>query len=206
MKGKLQLYADDSTLVYIANELDTLKEYMAHDIQLLIEYFSDNHMKINLDKTNFIIFSLRGASPDINLEINNTRLGQVKSSRYLGIVIDENLKWNLHITSICSAITPYIFALRKIRYCISKKVAWNISYAFIYPRLLYMNLIWGSTCTVHLNCLVVLQNKSIKIIKKIVLQLIFTQIMFFLFLCCISLKSVYLFIKLQKALSNQILN
>lgn len=50
LKGKLQLYADDATILYIVKDLAILKSYTEHDIRLLLEYFNRNHMALNLEK------------------------------------------------------------------------------------------------------------------------------------------------------------
>lgn len=167
LKGKLQLYADDASLVYCANELGTLEEHIIHDLKLLTCFFTSNHMAINLEKTNFIVFSLRGESPRLSISVENTIVNQISCGKYLGILIDENLKWNMQVNSICSKIIPYMFALKKIRCFIAEKTAWNIYYAYIQPHLIYMNSIWGVSSAVHLRSLTVLQNKSIKIIKQL---------------------------------------
>lgn len=165
LKGKLQLYADDATILYVVTDLITLKSYIEHDLEMLMDYFTRNHMAINLEKTNFIIFKVRGYSPRLNITVNQFTVEQVSYARYLGLIIDENLKWNQHTRSIISKITPYMFALKKIRYLISERTAWNIYFAYIHPHLAYMNSIWGSTTINHLHNLKVIQNKSIKIIK-----------------------------------------
>lgn len=167
LKGKLQLYADDASLLYTEENFETLRNNIEHDIKLLTEYFMRNHMAINLDKTNYIVFSLRGKPQSIPINVNGTEIKQINSARYLGVIIDENLRWNLHTELVRSKISPYIFALRKLRHFISEKTAWKIYFAYIYPHLVYMNSIWGSAAEIHLQCIRTLQNKSIKIIKRL---------------------------------------
>lgn len=99
--------------------------------------------------------------------MNELSIEQIQFTRYLGLTIDENLKYNLHTRSTCTKISPYIFALKRIRYLISEKTAWNIYFAYIHPHLIYMNSIWGSTSANHLHSLKVIQNKAIKIIKQL---------------------------------------
>lgn len=86
---------------------------------------------------------------------------------YLGLRVDNSLKWKDHIQKIKSKITPIIFALKKARNCLTMKCCWNIYNSFIVPHLNYMNCIWGSASVSQLNGLTVLQNKVIKTIKKL---------------------------------------
>ena len=62
---------------------------------------------------------------------------------------------------------PYCFALRRIRNIIPESVAWSIYYAFIYPHLVFMCSVFGSSCQNALEPLQRLQNKTLKIIRKL---------------------------------------
>lgn len=167
LKGKLQCYADDAVLKYRAKDLETLQSMMQHDLQLLPSWFSANKMQINNKKTNFIIFSLKTSNVSLDLYINNERLSQVTEVDYLGLVIDKSLNWKSHITLVKKKITPFIFALRRVRGCLSTKSCWQLYNAFILPHLSYMNTVWGSAAASHLNVLKVLQNRVIKTIRKL---------------------------------------
>lgn len=166
LKGKLQLYADDAAVVYLVDDESVLKSYIEHDLNLLTQYFEQNHMVLNLEKTNFMVFSFNNSNNiRLNISVDGNTIQQVNLFRYLGLEIDQNLKWNSHISSICSKISPYIFALKKIRKFVTEPTAWKIYYAYIHPHLIYMNSIWGCTALTYLSSLKVLQNKSLKIIK-----------------------------------------
>ena len=45
---------------------------------------------------------------DFDLQLNGTAIQKVKSSRYLGIIIDDELKWSEHIEHIYSSLLKYI--------------------------------------------------------------------------------------------------
>ncbi len=53
--------------------------------------------------------------PDIRIHINNEPLKQVTVSKYLGIKIDSNLKWDDHINAIIPKISSKIGILRSLR-------------------------------------------------------------------------------------------
>ncbi len=53
--------------------------------------------------------------PDIRIHINNEPPKQVTVSKYLGMKIDSNLKWDDHINAIIPTISPKIGILRSLR-------------------------------------------------------------------------------------------
>ena len=55
-----------------------------------------NKLPLNLSKTNYILFRNRSADTDLNIWINTINVTRVQSSKFLGIIIDENLNWKPH--------------------------------------------------------------------------------------------------------------
>ncbi len=67
----------------------------------VVKWTEENNTRINGAKTKENI-------PPLN--INGTEIERVKSSKLLGIIISDDLKWHLHVDSVCSkAIAVFIF-------------------------------------------------------------------------------------------------
>ena len=62
-----------------------------------------------------ILFVLRDSThyQDAPLILNNTILSKVKFTKLIGILIDENLSWNDHISSLCCTKVSKLFLLQK---------------------------------------------------------------------------------------------
>jgi hypothetical protein len=163
--GRVQLYADDAVLMYRATDFHTILEQMQVDILRLSVWFSANNISINVSKTNFILFRNNGPTLSTIL-LNDAIIAEVVSTRYLGLFLDGQLRWEEHLNHVRKRILPMLFALRKTRFCISESVAWQIYYAHIFSHLTYLNPIWSGASESRLSVLRVLQNKAIKIIKK----------------------------------------
>lgn len=167
LKGYLQLYADDATLYYEAGNEAILVSNMEHDIKLINQWCKQNCLALNVDKTLVMTFSLRGQSPIIRVVCDNTYLKQVEQTKFLGLIIDSNIKWTSHIINVENKLKTMTFALKKLRPLVTEDTAWKVYFAFVHPHIMYMNCIWGSTSNVHLLKLSRLQNGIIKIIKKL---------------------------------------
>ena len=71
------------------------------------DWFQANKLSLNLNKTNYIIFrSIKKPIPNTNnmALIDNTTIPQVSSTKFLGVHIDQHLKWKTHIDEISKKI------------------------------------------------------------------------------------------------------
>ena len=59
----------------------------------------------NNDLVAYHFFS--NTAPHCNLIVNGQTIKKVNSCKYLGIIIDDELKWNLHIENIYKKIMKY---------------------------------------------------------------------------------------------------
>ena len=83
--------------------------------------------------------------------MSGVQLSLERTSMFLGVLLDSELKFSKHINHTCKKISKTIGILFRIRHFIPKKVAMNIYYALAYPYLNYNILVWGSTFSTHLH-------------------------------------------------------
>ena len=99
--GNLVLFADDICLVYHHTELQNVIKMITKDITTLMQWFRDNQLVMNLDKTEYMLFSKKTCVDcDTGLVIDGKNIKRVSHVKYLGVIFDENLSWNLQINSI----------------------------------------------------------------------------------------------------------
>jgi hypothetical protein len=83
LHSKIQLYADDSVLMYTAGDFETIIEHMQEDASCLGDWFSRNNIIMNVAKTNFILF--RNFRDDLSyFRVNGTAIEKVRYVMYLG--------------------------------------------------------------------------------------------------------------------------
>ena len=165
MYGKLQLYADDGVITYKCKNSEEMEFFMQSDLNKISEWFKSNFLFLNASKTVFMIFKQPTIS--IRLFVDDSEIQKVLCVKYLGLYIEYNLKWQKHVSELCKKISSICFVLRRSRNFISENVAWQIYYAHVLSHLTYMNSIWGNAPQNTLRPLQVLQNKVLKIIKKL---------------------------------------
>ena len=82
----------------------------------------------------------------------------------MGVTIDRKLSFRVHIELICTKITKNIGLLYRISVSCPKIMGRRLYYAFILPYMNYCNIIWGGAAKVHLDKLLKLQKRAVRII------------------------------------------
>jgi len=82
---------------------------------------------------------------DIKLVINNTEIEKVRSCKHLGIYIDDELNWNVHIDHIFNKLLKFTGIIYKLTAKLSYDRLKSIYFAFVYPHVLYGIEIYANT-------------------------------------------------------------
>ena len=95
------LFADD-TNVFISG-INLRKLFNTHHIELdkLYAWLQSNKLTLNLLKPNFMVFHRdKHNNMDVKLCINKVPIQQIDNTKFLGVIIDDNLSWSNHISYI----------------------------------------------------------------------------------------------------------
>ena len=115
--SKVYTYADDTTLIITAADIDALEKLAQSELNNLINYFHANNLVPNPKKTQYTVFHLHNP-PDIQLLVNNKALEHTKQAKLLGIYMQNNFKHHRTITNIIKKLQPAIQILRHANgYC-----------------------------------------------------------------------------------------
>ena len=162
------LFADDTNLFRGGKNIDDIHNEISHDLDSISEWLKSNKLSLNIKKTHFIVFTRNGATkPHVNLCIDGHNIGEVTSTKFLGVIIDNRLNWKEHIIYISGKISKGIGIILKARKHLDKDALKTLYYSFVYPYLCYCNHVWGNTYKTYLNKLVILQIKIIRIIAGV---------------------------------------
>ena len=154
------LFADDTTICQSSDNIEFLYYGMNDNLDRLMDWFKANKLSLNINKTNYMMFpNKRHIDPAHNLSIANTNIDQVKSTKFLGIHIDQQLKWDVPVDRIKSKISSSLFIMNKVKHFIPISLMKILYYPMVYPYLTYGIALWGSTFQCHIHKLKVLQKK-----------------------------------------------
>ena len=92
-------------------------------------------------------------------------LERVNTTKFLGIIIDENLTWKSHIDAISKTISRNIGMLSKMKHYVPGYILYSLYCTLVLPYTNYGILIWGNTCKTYLDNFFKLQKWAIRIIS-----------------------------------------
>ena len=102
-------YADDTTPNVCDSSLKVVIEKLEKSSQLAIKWFNHNYMKLNAEKCEFLITGHR--FEHLWLNVGETQVWEKNQVKLLGITIDNELKFDDHITKICRNANNKVSAL-----------------------------------------------------------------------------------------------
>ena len=127
----------------------------------------NNKLTLNVNKTVALVFSKkRSLISNDQIILGGETVGKVNSSKFLGVFIDDNLNFGPHINYISNKIAKHVGILFRIKDKLTVEAKLNYYYAFVYPYLSYNVCVWGSTFKTHLNPIIILQKKIIRLITN----------------------------------------
>ena len=140
------LFADDTNVFLKGKNADILIDTMNSELQELVNWLCSNKLSLNVAKTHYMFFKLskKCILSNTRLLINNAIVSEVQSTKFLGIIIDSNLKWTENINLIKTKISKGIGIIAKARKYLKQSTLLTMYYAFIYPHLTYCIEVWGS--------------------------------------------------------------
>ena len=131
----------------------------------LTEWLNANKCSINVSKSHYMVFhrSWRKINKwDILLD--TTILCQVTFTKFLGVILDNKLKWTHHISYIKNKISKGMGIIIKARKVLKKKVLLRLYYSFVTPYRIYCLEIWGNASDIHLQPLITTHTQIVRII------------------------------------------
>ena len=93
------------------------------------------------------------------IQINNTEIMAVEKTKFLGVIINENLTWNDHVMLIKQKIAKSIGVISRVRYCMPRMVLLQLYHTLIEPYLIYCNIIWAANHGTTVNQLFIMQKR-----------------------------------------------
>lgn len=176
LKVQILTFADDTTLLYSFEKTQNYNQLINDDLITIRSWFLNNSLNLNIDKTKSLTFNLTRAT-DLNLSLiyhSDTCpmnpscrckiLENVNSIKYLGVLIDSNLKWKSHIASVVKKLRFLLFRFKHLRYSTNNKFLIQLYYAWVQPIFSYGVVAWGSDYITNFSVIYSLHNKIIKII------------------------------------------
>ena len=158
------MYADDTALVYVGKELTDLQNHVNDMLLKVVDWCRFNKMALNPSKCEFMLFTNKHVLNEPVIRLGNDVLQRTYSFKYLGVHIDEKLKFNNQVSYIKSRLSQLCGITYRLKRYFNLKAAKNMYYACVYPLVSYCITVWGGVfcCTSKGNELQKLQSRIVR--------------------------------------------
>lgn len=162
--GKIFMYADDTSIIVSATNLEELEDLANVILDQFNMWCYNNRLIINYEKTVCVLFKARSRNiyKNVNIFLNGNHLNLYTETKFLGVILDENLSWTRHIDQLCSKLSQSCFAISMLTNSLDRKSLINVYYALFYSKISYNIIAWGQS--VDLQRVFVMQKRVLRII------------------------------------------
>lgn len=190
------LFADDTTILYSHPEIETKNDLINNELLEVSNWFKANKLSINASKTNYMLLGTQpgtskyigkcdstkdgpetifdqtiaedsvNSSKMLNFVLDDVNLDRVNITKFLGVLIDENLTWKYHIEAISKTISRNIGVLNKLKHFVPDQILHTLYCTLVMPYINYGILIWGNAANVYLQTIFKLQKWALRTISN----------------------------------------
>ena len=163
------LYADDTYLAMSDKNLDCLEIRANKEISKIDLWLRKNKLSWNYSKSNYMIVNgnpKKTVDDNFELILNNSALIRASSVKYLGLHIDEHLNWSVHLKHLSNQLARYSGIFYRLRDFVNVETLCMLYYSFIYSRLQYGIIVWGTATKNYLSEISVRLNYIIRTITR----------------------------------------
>ena len=92
------LFADDTTVLIEGHEYQKLIETLNEKLCKVDKWLQDNKLTLNIRKTHYMLFyRVQLKREQLNIYFRGETIFRVNSTIFLGVIMDDKLKWTAHI-------------------------------------------------------------------------------------------------------------
>jgi len=163
IKGIFIQFADDATVLWHDVSVENLNNAVNRDLAKIKKWCDCNKLTLNVLKTSVMNFKCNLSKVSLgDIELNN-----LNENKFLGISLDNKLKFDSHIRLLCNKLASNCYALKIIAREVEFGIARNTYFALIESHLRYGLCFWGACTNQLFMSVFILQKRAIRYICKV---------------------------------------
>ena len=150
--GSVVAFADDTMLLFNDKTWNGLKCKAERELGRIKKWLNYYLLTLNSNKTKYMTFTIdnRLQPSDFELTIHDCRPGsctcpqleKVKGIKYLGVFIDQFLRWDIHADNISGKLRKLLYIFKNLRNILDLPTIKTIYYALAHTVLSYGVIAW----------------------------------------------------------------
>lgn len=174
--AKIMSFADD-TVLFIESRgqnIPCLLNRASESMTLVAAWMHTNGLVLNSEKTKYMFFGKRTIDESlkdgvvshstncVNQPCRCTCLERVRRYKYLGLLIEDTLKYKLHVERVAAKVRAGVAVLSRLRNFGSLSFRKSVYSALVQSHIGYMLAIYGGDYATTIDTLIKLQKKAIR--------------------------------------------
>ena len=118
--------------------------YIDH-CNIIDHWLNANKLSFNVEKTNHVVFRTPNSKPPSNnltLRIRNKRMNRVTTSKFLGVILHENLSWKPHMDALLKRLRISLGVVRKISSYLNRSALTMLYHSMFNCHISYCATTW----------------------------------------------------------------
>ena len=162
-KASIHNFADDNTLSMFEETIQNLIALLETESNTAIEWFQNNKMMVNPGKFQAIIIDKKKkCHTNETLKIGDKIIKASSSVKLLGVQIDDQLNFNLHISNICRSAANQLNALIRLKRFLDFEEKKTLINSYFYSNFNHCPLVWMFSSAKSLNKVESLQKRALR--------------------------------------------
>ena len=156
-------FADDTALISTHKSFAQAQEALQSSVSSAATWLQQWHLLVNAQKT--VTMSFQASA--VNIQLGSTDLQQVSCHRHLGVLIQDNLRWDRYVEHIINKAKRSLHNLHRLRGTLTTEALGMVYLTYIRPVLEYATIVisnMSSTCRDQLERL---QRKAARICLRL---------------------------------------
>ena len=138
-------FADDTSLICEEKSLKKLNKKVNRDLSLLVHWLRANKISLNASKTDLVLFRTKNknVTKHLNFRLSGQQLKIKQTTKYLGVILDENLSWQSQINVLLTKLSRSTGVISKMRHYLSYRTMLSVYYALFDSHINYCSQVLG---------------------------------------------------------------
>ena len=171
--GKFILFADDTNLFVAGDSRQEVYKLANEILQSISTFMKCNLLHVNAKKCCYLYFnpnsredysSVNKDLENLNLAIDGSILRRVKTAKFLGVLMDNELSWKPHIEALNCKLKSACGRIYRIKNCLPHETYKQIYHALFESHLTFAISVWGGVSHRTIEPIFISQKRCIRML------------------------------------------
>ena len=158
------LYADDTALFIEGKDEKKIQNTLNRLMPEIAEWFDANQLSLNTDKTFYQIYTNKKEQVKISLQLAGADIKCFKTIKYLGVFIDDDMKWKTHISKLYTVLCRNIGIINRVKHFLNSNHLLLLYNSLFLSHVNYCCFLYSNTYSSHINEIEKLQKRAVRIV------------------------------------------